>query len=235
MSWALTASHNYSPVAADRTARPRGRLQAGRARDHRGPEEPLHGPRSAAARLQPGSEREGGAVPHHRRARRRSVDPGADQPHRGQGLDRAHAHHQHPVALQPAGSLGGDPDAAAGSEQADPPGGAQRAVEDGRPDQHRPGLPAAARPGPRSREPRHRRRGARQGSGHDEVPHRGAEGRERVRAPRRGRSAEPPRHREGHQAPAAGHQGRRLVGAHARRRRARQDRRARASSTPSSS
>ena len=127
------------PQPADRTAGARGRLQAGGAGHHRGPEAALHGPRPAAARVQPGSEREGGAVPHHRRAGRRGVDPRADQPHRGQGLDRAHAHHQHPVALQPAGCLGGDPDAAQGSEQADPPGGAQRAGQDGRPDRGRPG------------------------------------------------------------------------------------------------
>ena len=58
------------------------------------------------------------------------------------------------------------------------------------------------------------------------LPHRRAEGRERVRAPRRGRGAERSRHAEVGQAPAAGHQGRRLVGAHPRRGCARQDRRA---------
>ena len=113
-----------------------------------------------------------------------------------------------------------------GSEQDDPSGRAQCAGEDGRPAQHRPDLPAAAR-SRTSRSPTAPSTSSckRQRSGHDEVPHRGAEGRERVRATRRGRGAESPRHRERHQASAAGHQGRRLVGAHPRRRCARQDRR----------
>ena len=95
----------------------------------------------------------------------------------------------------------------------------------GRPDRDRAGLRAAARSGNRRAEQGHRRGHPRQRSGNHQVPDPGAQGRERVRAPRRGRSAQRNRQRQVGQGPARSRLRRRLVGAQPRRRCARQDRR----------
>ena len=83
----------------------------------------------------------------------------------------------------------------------------------------------AARSGDRGAEQGRRRGRQGQSPGNRQVPGRGAQGRERIRAARRGRGAERGRQCEIGQVPARGDRRQRLVGAHPRGRRARQDRR----------
>ena len=113
VSWALTASHNYSPslliellnrddvskpAVLDIIAAQKQRFSVRDLLQHAYSQEANE--KAALFRIIAELADE-------------SASARADEPHRGQGLDRAHAHHQHPVALQSSGGCGGDPDAAA--------------------------------------------------------------------------------------------------------------------------
>ena len=119
----------------------------------------------------------------------------AHRPRAGQGPDRARAHHQYPGALQHPGGADRAAGAAEGPQQADPRRHALGAAAHGRADRHRAGLRAAARPRDRRAEPRHRRRHQGQPPRDHPLPDRRPQGRERERAPRRGRGAERGRQR----------------------------------------
>ena len=218
-----------------RTARtPADAEEPGR-QHHGGAESAAQRARPAATRLQPGAGREGGDVPHHRRDRGRDAGARTDQPARRQGSDRPHPHHQHPVAIQPPGRRQGAAVAAEGLEQVHPPGRPELPRSPAGQRRRRPALRGAARPGRRNTAEGDRRDRAREPPGHHPVPGAGAAGRGRRRPPRGGRGAERDRHGAAHQASAAVDQGRRLVGARPRRRRARARSAARASSRPRSS
>ena len=207
------------------SARHRRRGQIRPARCHHRASLAAFGARNPGRRLQAGSQRKGGAVPHPRRARHRQRPAGARRPPQRQGPGRAPAHHQYPVALPEARGPARAAAAAQGHQQAGAGRHAGRARQDGRPDRDRTGVRAAARPGNRRAEQGHRRRHPRQRSGHDQVPDPGAQGRKRVRAPRRGGSAQRNRQRQVGQGTARSGCRRRLVGAQPRRGCARQDRR----------
>ena len=124
------------PSPAARGAGHPGDLQARGAGCDRRAEVALRGARAAHRRLRPGAEREGGAVPHHRRHRRPLLDRGAARPRQRQGPDRARAHHQHARPLQHPGGADRAAGAAQGPQQAHPRGHALGAAAHGRPDRH---------------------------------------------------------------------------------------------------
>ena len=142
-----------------RCARQPGHAEAGHSRRDRRAEDPLHRPGAAECRLQPGGDRARRAVQDHRRDRRRLLDRRSDRTHRGQGSDRAAAHHQHAGALQHPRSAASPAEAAQGQQQTDPLRRAFGARAHGRPVRHAADLRHAARSGDRGAEQGRRRGG----------------------------------------------------------------------------
>jgi hypothetical protein len=165
------------------------------------------------------------AVQDHRRDRRRILGRRFDRQDRGQGSGRPAAYHQYAGSLQHPKSAAGPAETAQGRQQTHPLRRPVGAGADGRAVRHRGALRDAARSGNRGAEQGGRRRGARQSPRHGQVSGRCAQGRERVRTARRGRSIERGRNLKIGQIPARSYCRQRLVGAHPGCRRPRQNRR----------
>ena len=208
-----------------RCAEQGGYAKTGDSRRHHRAESPLFRARPAERRLCPGAYRARRALQDHRRDRRRVLDRRFGRAHRGQGPGGAPAHHPGPRTLQHPDCPAGGAEAAQGQQQAGPLCRAVCPRAHGRTVRHAADHRHAARRRDRGAEQGRRRGDQGQSSRHHQVPGRGAQGRERVCAARRGRGFERHRQPQGRQVPARGDCRQRLVGADPRGRRAREDRR----------